>query len=345
MSIDNGFAGLLGAWPPSGLLAAPQPDPTQTPGLLQAPVVQPTVGGVLGVPFDPASLTGPAFDPLQVIAGGPAGTLSPDDLDWPQALQALHARLLGGQPLALPIGDPGGYGAASPGSLTAEFSGATGQRGLDPNSASADFAPFGRVPGFHPSQPASPSAASTPASGPQTGDAGSPRPIGPNGWQPSSADRDLLTRMIFAETGGIPEDYPGIGWAIANRVGTHDFGTTLNDVLQQKNAFAFIKSGGGPAAGSSLWQASADPSNLTDGNAASWAAAQRVAAGIVNGSIPDPTGGATLFFSSSKYDPANSASAPGGFPNMLAEKRIAPSPYNSRSTGSNRNYLFVEKRH
>jgi len=347
MGADNRFGGLLGAWPPSGLLAVPQPDPTQTPGLLQAPVAQPGLGGVLGVPFDPTSVTGPAFDPLQVIAGGPAGPLSPDDLNWPQALQALHARLLGAQPLTLPLGDPGGYGTAAPapaapGSPTAGFSTASGQGGFDPNSASADFAPFGRVPGFHPSQPTSPTAASTSEPAPQTGDTASPRTIGPNGWQPSSGDRDLLTRMIFAETGGIPEDYPGIGWAIANRVGTHEFGSTLNNVLQQKNAFAFIKSGGGPAAGSPLWQASADPSKLTGGNAASWAAAQRVAAGIVNGSIPDPTGGATLFFSSDHYKPKDYTSAPGGFPTMLAQDKISPSPYNSQAKGPNRNYLFVE---
>ena len=140
MSIDNGFAGLLGAWPPSGLLAAPQPDPTQTPGLLQAPSAQPTLGGVLGVPFDPASLTGPAFDPLQVIAGGqgPTGPLSPDDLDWPQALQALHARLLGGQPLTLPLGDPGGYGGRRAGLCPPPASaGRPGRAALDPNKARA----------------------------------------------------------------------------------------------------------------------------------------------------------------------------------------------------------------
>jgi hypothetical protein len=68
-----------------------------------------------------------------------------------------------------------------------------------------------------------------------------------------------------------------------------------------------------------------------------------VAAGIVNGSIPDPTGGATLFFSSDRYKPGEAQTAPGGFPSMLRQKTISPSAYASGSRTSNRNYFFVER--
>jgi len=346
MGADNRFGGLLGSWPPSGLPPLPQPDPTQGAGLLQAPPAQPTLGGVLGVPFDPTSLTGPPFDPLHVIAGGPTGPLSLGDLDWPQALQALHARLLGGQPLTPPLADPDGYGTAAPragapGSPTAGFSTASGQGGLDPNSSSADFAPFGRVPGFHPSQPSQPATvASTSEPAPQTGDTASPRTIGPNGWQPSPGDEVLLARLIFAETGVLPDDSGAVGWSTVNGIRPHQ---TLADALQRKNGFQSLQAGGGPAGGSAQWQASADPSQLTDGDAKSWAAAQTAAAGIINGSIPDPTGGATQFFSSTNYNPINPKTAPGDFPRMLREQRIAPSAYQGHAKGSYHNYFFVNK--
>lgn len=154
-------------------------------------------------------------------------------------------------------------------------------------------------------------------------------------------DQLLLARMIFAETSDIPEDSPAVGWTMVNRIGDHEFGATLTDVLRQKNAYQIVPEGGGPAGGSAQWQATADPSKLTGADAASWAAAQQAAAGIVDGSISDPTDGATFFFSADDFD-GNYKAAPGGFRSMLKRGTIQQGSYKSKSTRRRSNYFFIE---
>ncbi|HEX4197721.1 MAG TPA: cell wall hydrolase [Caulobacteraceae bacterium] len=168
-----------------------------------------------------------------------------------------------------------------------------------------------------------------------------PTTLGPNNYKPQPGDEDLLARMIYAETSDIPQDSAAIGWSIMNRTGDLAFGKTLTDVMNQKNAFAFVPGSRAGPKGSGQWQASANPAALTDGDAASWAAANQAAAGILNGSIPDPTGAATEFFSSKDYN-GNPATAKPGFPGRLERGTIVPSPYTSRSTQAVRNYFFVE---
>ena len=157
-------------------------------------------------------------------------------------------------------------------------------------------------------------------------------------------DEQLLARMIYAETSNIPEDSPAVGWTMVNRVGDREFGATLTDVLRQKNAYQIVPEGGGPPGGSPQWRATEDPSKLTGANAAAWAAAQRAAAGIVDGSIPDPTAGATFFFSADDYD-GKANNAPGGFRRMLGASgapTIQPSTYKSQSKQRRSNYFFTK---
>ena len=120
MSIDDGLAGLLGPWPPSGLLPQPDPAQGQPRGLLPlSPAPQPTMG-LLDVPGDSASLF-PPFDPMQLIAGGQglAGASMPlDPGGWLQALRTLHDSLRGPSQLTLLGPDPRRDVAASPGSGT-----------------------------------------------------------------------------------------------------------------------------------------------------------------------------------------------------------------------------------
>jgi hypothetical protein len=167
--------------------------------------------------------------------------------------------------------------------------------------------------------------------------------LGPNGYKPAPGDENLLARMLFAEGSDTPEDYPALGWAAVNRVGDHQFGSSLNDVLHQHNQFQFTKEGGSPHGDSPQWQASANPRSLTGANAKSWTAAEAAAKGIFDGTIPDPTGGAPFFFSSSNYVAERPETAPGGYPKMITAGTITPSPYVSQTPNSHRNYFFIKK--
>lgn len=164
-------------------------------------------------------------------------------------------------------------------------------------------------------------------------------PRGLAGLKPT--DETTLARMIFAESARIPEDHAAIGWSIVNRVGDREFGATLDDVLNQKNAYQIVEKGGGPKGGSPLWKASANPAALTGDNARSWATAKATARGIMDRSIPDPTGGGTFFFSAKDFD-GQPENAPRDFQRMLKNKTIQPSAYKSGSTKRDMNYFFVE---
>ncbi len=153
-------------------------------------------------------------------------------------------------------------------------------------------------------------------------------------------DQELLARIIYAETSSIPQDSAAIGWATVNGMRPNE---TLSEALQRANRFQIVPAGGGPPGGSRQWKGSADPSQLTDGDAAAWAAAQKAAAGIIDGSIPDPTGGATQFFSSDHYNPKIPKTAPGDFPRMLIQGKLGPSAYRSHSSAARRNYFFVNR--
>jgi len=110
--------------------------------------------------------------------------------------------------------------------------------------------------------------------------------------KPSPSDVTLLARMIFTEAAGFydtPNLYNAIGFVAVNRVGATGYPKTLSGVINQPNQFQGI---GGP-----LFQASANPSSLTGGNGVAFALALSSATNILNGSVPDPTGGAISFYS------------------------------------------------
>jgi len=139
---------------------------------------------------------------------------------------------------------------------------------------------------------------------------------GLNGWGYTDppGDNTLLARVMFAEAAGYPNAYPPVGWSIVNRVGAPGFPKTLSGVIYQQDSNGNYEFNG---VGSPLWNEAGDPSDLTGPNAASYAQALTVANGILDGTIPDPTGGAEYFYSS------QSGAPPGGFfANDLASGRL-----------------------
>ncbi len=115
MAVNTSIADLFDVPPQPGVLGPLPLGPSQGQmnGLLAPPPAPQPTGGVQGGPFDRASLVGPAFDPMQVIAGGqgPRVPLLPLDGGWVRALQALTGSLRGASPSGL-SDDAAGYGPA-----------------------------------------------------------------------------------------------------------------------------------------------------------------------------------------------------------------------------------------
>jgi hypothetical protein len=81
--------------------------------------------------------------------------------------------------------------------------------------------------------------------------------LGPNHYTPQPTDRTLLARMIFAETGEIPQDSVAVGWSMINRAGDRAYGKTLADVMNRHDQFDFAPGDLGGPKGSGQWQKSA----------------------------------------------------------------------------------------
>jgi hypothetical protein len=158
--------------------------------------------------------------------------------------------------------------------------------------------------------------------------------IGSHGYQPAPGDENTLARLIFAESGA-PEDSAAIGWSIVNRVGVREFGKTLNAVRDQKNAFSSVANGGSPQ-----YRLSADPSKMDAESVEKWLQAQQIAHGILNGTIPDPTGGGEFFFSSDHYN-GDPQTAPGNYPSILPNLHASPYEGHAAASGAE-NYFFIE---
>jgi spore germination cell wall hydrolase CwlJ-like protein len=156
------------------------------------------------------------------------------------------------------------------------------------------------------------------------------------GYEPGENDQNLLARIIFAESAGIPDDYEAIGWSIVNRIGDRRWRPTLEGVVVQPQQFDSVESD------TPLWRGSATPEALDGANRRSWEHAQRISAGILRGDISDPTGGATHFFASNAYD-GDPRNAPGDYQRSLRTGRMSASPYRSRSRTRRRNHFFREE--
>ncbi len=109
------------------------------------------------------------------------------------------------------------------------------------------------------------------------------------GYLPQPGDVTLLARIMFAEANGEPWDYPDIGWATINRVGAPGRPDTLSKVILQPSQFHGVNN--------LQWRLAANPSSLTGPNRRAYAEALQVAQAILDGKMPDPTRGATHFFS------------------------------------------------
>jgi hypothetical protein len=150
--------------------------------------------------------------------------------------------------------------------------------------------------------------------------------VGNHGYVPAPGDETLLARAIMAEGSDTPEDMAALGWAMVNRVGVREFGQTLNAVIYQVRngvaAFSFTTDG------SPIWPKTVTPEEFTGDDAGSWQKAVATAHGIFDGTIPDPTEGATLYFASRSFD-GTTKTAPKSFKDMLSYNHIVASQYES----------------
>lgn len=162
------------------------------------------------------------------------------------------------------------------------------------------------------------------------------------GYTPKPEDAMFLARVIYAESLSNPEDFEAIAWTTVNRVGERQFGSTLDAVVNKRNAFQPLESGGGPKGGSQLWQETAHPEKLTGAKQEGWKHAMAVAEGVLKGKIADPTGGATFFMSSSVYERGKPHTTSGSFRKGLESGRLVDSAYVSSSKRKKQNHFFVE---
>lgn len=117
---------------------------------------------------------------------------------------------------------------------------------------------------------------------------------------------------------------------------------SLNDVLHQPGAFAIVREGSSDGRDSDLWIESDRPDLLTGRKRELWRHAEKMATGILSGQVADPTGGASLFFASDRFDPNDIDSAPGDFPRMLRREHIRPSKFRTTARGARPQYFFLE---
>jgi hypothetical protein len=108
----------------------------------------------------------------------------------------------------------------------------------------------------------------------------------------------------------------------------------LGEVVHQKNAYEALIKG-------RLWDAYNHPESLQPEDKVSRNKALNTAFGIMNGFVPDPTDGATMFIPDWVYH--GPASKQGDFKRMFQQGRLKPSPYNSRPGDPPKNYFFIEK--
>ncbi|MGE4063387.1 MAG: cell wall hydrolase [Rhodospirillaceae bacterium] len=126
-------------------------------------------------------------------------------------------------------------------------------------------------------------------------------------------ERDVrdLSLLIFGE-GASEWDKEGvmehIGWTAVNRVGAPSFKNSIPAVIRMANAYYAYN---GP-----LWRkAETAPDKLEPLNAKAFQRAQAVARGILEGRIPDPTGGAQYFYT---------GKTPEWFAKRMASGRLSP---------------------
>jgi hypothetical protein len=176
---------------------------------------------------------------------------------------------------------------------------------------------------------------------PPDGQAPAPDPgLNGRGYRPAAGDPALLARVIMSEVGNTPEAMNDVGWTIVNRVGRPGFRPDLAGVVSQPGQFDSLTNGQDP-----YWRAT-DPANGGGGNFTgpdrrSWERANAAAQGILNGTIPDGTNGATYFFSSPSYKPGDAGSAPSpSFQRMLEQNKLAPVSSYPNNIGTNRTYIF-----
>jgi hypothetical protein len=186
--------------------------------------------------------TGDTYDPDQPISVlGNAGL----DPAWSAAWQAGQPSILGPalNPEPWTLANSTIHGLLSPEDIATIDFGDIGQPAQPPQPDASGFT------GLTPWQP-----------GPDAGSS----VLNSHGYIPQAGDENTLARIIYAESSNTPSDMPAIGWSVVNRVGDREFGKTMDDVINQKNAFSSVQNN------DRQWQGSADPDSLTGPNAKAW---------------------------------------------------------------------------
>ena len=102
-----------------------------------------------------------------------------------------------------------------------------------------------------------------------------------NSLDVSPADRDLWIRTVIGEAGTDPASQPAVAHVIANRI--RDTGQSPSQVVLAPNQFE-------------PWNNRARELLSASPNSAPYKAVAKVVDGVISGSIPDPTNGATQFY-------------------------------------------------
>ena len=158
------------------------------------------------------------------------------------------------------------------------------------------------------------------------------------GYEPEDGDKEVLARITYAESLSIPGDFAAIAWTTVNRVGERQHGLSLKDVVYKPGRYEPLN-----GSGSVLWNGSANPSTLKGDQLVGWNNAAAIADGVLSGSIPDPTGGATYFFASRDDIRGQPETAPNRFfQTNLKNERLLDSDYLSAKVNGTRNHFFIE---
>lgn len=160
------------------------------------------------------------------------------------------------------------------------------------------------------------------------------------GYIPRPEDYGTLARIIYSESHQHPGDFAAVGWSTINRVARDGFQPTLNEVLHAPGQFAIVAAGNPGGVDSRHWINSERPEQLRGVDRERWLQAEKTARAILDGQLPDPTGGATRFFASPDYH--LTGRAPGDFTEELLDGDIVPSKFRTTSTSGWRQYFFNE---
>ena len=129
------------------------------------------------------------------------------------------------------------------------------------------------------------------------------------GYNSDADDHYWMSRAVFAEAAGSPEDMLAHAFAIRNRArqngrldaGHHGNRPTLEGVIRAPGQYPFMPHAGLPD-GSALWELSGHPERMNATDRRAFRLAQDAVARALSGKFRDPTEGATHYFASRDFN-------------------------------------------